>query len=179
METASISDYNQGIMEFGALQCVPKSPDCRACPFSHSCAALEKEMVEVLPVKLKKNKVRIRHFNYLVYIDKNGKTILNKRVGKGIWQHLYEFPLVETDTLLEPNEVYNVVPQKKDSKEEIVLWKSKPVVHKLSHQHLITRFWIIETKDEFTNGIALDQLGDYPVPVLLSEFLDTFKNSYF
>ena len=55
--------FNQAIMEFGALQCVPKSPNCGICVFNESCAALQKNKVDQLPVKSKKLKVRNRYFN--------------------------------------------------------------------------------------------------------------------
>jgi A/G-specific adenine glycosylase len=58
--------FNQAIMEFGALACVPKSPNCGVCVFNDSCAALQKKKVDQLPVKSKKLKVRNRYFNYFV-----------------------------------------------------------------------------------------------------------------
>jgi A/G-specific adenine glycosylase len=179
MDENEIANYNQAIMEFGAIQCKPQSPDCPGCPLNKKCIALQQNRVSELPVKLKKGKVRIRHFNYLVYIDNQGRTLLNKRLGKGIWQHLYEFPLIESDRLLEPEEVYNSLTQEDKSPNEVVLWRKDPVIHKLSHQHLITRFLIVEMEEELTNGIPLENTEDYPTPVLVSEFLDTFKNSYF
>jgi A/G-specific adenine glycosylase len=86
--------FNQAIMEFGALQ-YPKSPNCGVCVFNDSCAALQKK-VDQLPVKSKKLKVRNRYFNYLVVSDENENTLIQKRTAKGIWQNLYEFPLIET-----------------------------------------------------------------------------------
>lgn len=88
--------FNQAIMEFGALQCVPKSPNCQICVFSESCAALQKKKVDQLPVKSKKLKVRNRYFNYLMLSDAEEKTLIQKRTAKGIWHNLYEFPLIET-----------------------------------------------------------------------------------
>ncbi|MEY2629135.1 MAG: Adenine glycosylase, partial [Bacteroidota bacterium] len=61
--------FNQAIMEFGALQCVPKNPNCTNCIFSDSCAALQKKKVDQLPVKSKKIKVKTRFFTYLVFED--------------------------------------------------------------------------------------------------------------
>lgn len=179
MEASSISEYNQAIMEFGALQCTPQRPDCDHCPLNTGCMALQQARVTALPVKLKKNRVKTRYFNYLVFIDRQGHTKLHKRTGKGIWQHLYEFPLIETDSLMEETEMYGKVSTREEQIEDIVLWKEDPVVHKLSHQHLITRFWIVELKEEIKGGITLESLPQYPVPVLLAEFLETFKNSYF
>ncbi len=179
MDASSIREYNQAIMEFGALQCSPQRPDCDHCPLNSGCIALQQTRVATLPVKLKKNKVKIRYFNYLVFIDQHGNTKLKKRIGKGIWQHLYEFPLIETDSLMEETEMYGRVTSREEKIKDIVLWKEDPIVHKLSHQHLITRFWIVELKEELKGGITLESLPQYPVPVLMAEFLETFKNSYF
>lgn len=88
--------FNQAIMEFGALQCVPKNPDCGTCVLNSGCLALQKNKVNELPVKLKKTKVRNRYFNYLVFSDDNQNHIVRKRTEKGIWHNLYEFPLIET-----------------------------------------------------------------------------------
>lgn len=52
--------YNQAIMDFGALQCVPSSPSCMLCPLSDSCVALQKGLVEELPRKVHKTKVSNR-----------------------------------------------------------------------------------------------------------------------
>ena len=89
--------FNQAIMEFGALQCVPKNPNCENCVFNDSCVALQKKKVGQLPVKSKKIKVTNKYFNYLVFLDENANTIISKRTQKGIWHNLYEFPVIETN----------------------------------------------------------------------------------
>src|SRR5690606_13589491 len=91
------SVFNQAIMEFGALQCFPKNPDCKKCIFKNSCFALQKNKVDQLPVKLKKTKVTQRFLNYLVLLDENQNTIIKKRTQNGIWKNLYEFPLLEVN----------------------------------------------------------------------------------
>ena len=101
--------FNQAIMEFGALQCVPKNPDCQNCIFNSSCAALQKKKVQVLPVKLKKIKISFRFFNYLVFEDDNLNTLIQKRDQKGIWQNLYEFPLIETENELDLDTVSELI----------------------------------------------------------------------
>lgn len=95
------AEFNQAIMEFGAIQCKPSNPDCSVCPFNSSCVALQKNMIGLLPIKLKANKVKKRYFNFLVFVSTNRKTILEKREGKGIWQNLYQFPLIESDKSLD------------------------------------------------------------------------------
>ncbi len=168
--------FNQAIMDFGAIQCKPKKPLCLFCPFSESCVALQKGKVEVLPVKEKKIKVRKRYFNYLVVKTKSDKTILNLRQGKGIWQGLYEFPVVETTTSIN----YTELLASKDFQElfseptQISLFNEKEIVHKLSHQHLYTKFWIVETNQTTANSILWEEIFNYPVPVLIANFLEEF-----
>jgi A/G-specific adenine glycosylase len=60
--------HNQSLMEFGALQCVPKSPACDICPLLHSCFAAQNRLVDALPVKSKKTKQSVRYF-YYYYIE--------------------------------------------------------------------------------------------------------------
>ncbi len=181
MDTDNIRDYNQGIMEFGAIQCTPKNPNCEQCPLNDSCVALKEGKVSVLPVKLKKNKVRTRYFNYLVPIFlSNGNekiTMLRQRKGKGIWQNLWEFPLLETETEIDADEIEHRYSEKIDLKgsTDISLFNEKLIVHKLSHQHLQTKFWILETAGSITNGIPIDNLKEYPVPVLIADFINAFK----
>ena len=87
--------YNQAVMEFGALQCTPASPDCTSCPLAESCAALQQGRVESLPVKAHKTKVTDRFF-YYIYVRMGAYTFINKRTSNDIWKNLYQFPLIET-----------------------------------------------------------------------------------
>ena len=93
-EKASL--YNQAIMEFGALQCKPKSPKCEICPIAMSCYAFNHQQVNSLPVKLKKVKIRERWFNYFIGIN-DDHILINHRKAGDIWQKLYDFPLIETE----------------------------------------------------------------------------------
>ena len=87
--------HNQALMEFGALQCKPRNPDCTICPLNKSCYALLSQKIDSLPVKQKKTQQRDRYFNYLV-LNFNNHIWLQKRIKKDIWKNLYEFPVIET-----------------------------------------------------------------------------------
>ncbi|SIP96233.1 A/G-specific adenine glycosylase [Maribacter ulvicola] len=181
MDEKAIRDYNQGIMEFGAIQCTPKKPLCLLCPLSDSCVALEKGLVNDLPVKLKKTKVRNRYFNYLIPIYKDAEGIqftrLNQRIGKGIWQNLWEFPLLESKDVLKIEEVtikYKEVLKDIKSR-EVLVFNDNAVVHKLSHQHLYTKFWLVYTNDTFNDMIPVREITHFPVPVLIADFIKAFK----
>lgn len=168
--------HNQAIMEFGAIQCKPKKPLCMFCPLADSCVALQKNLIEKLPVKEKKIKIKHRYFNYLVIKTDDKKTILSERKGKGIWQGLYEFPLIESDKNIDAKELITSEKYKALFTKEttISLFNTKEIVHKLSHQHLHTQFWIVETKQLSSANVEWKAIEDYPVPVLIANFLESY-----
>lgn len=86
--------YNQALMDFGALQCVPKSPDCRVCPLAGSCVAHAEKAEDKYPVKSHRTKVTKRFLAYL-YIETPQGIWLHRRKAGDIWQGLYEFPVLE------------------------------------------------------------------------------------
>lgn len=169
--------FNQAIIEFGSEQCKPRQPLCFSCPFSSECVAFQQNKISELPVKLKKLSIQKRHFNYLVFISKENKTMLSKRNGKGIWQGLYEFPLVETfseaekENLLREEEFQTYSPAKHP---KMVLFNEKPIVHKLTHQHIHTKFWILNCETLPQEGIPVKELQEFPVPALISKFIDSY-----
>ena len=167
--------FNQAIMEFGALQCVPKSPNCGICVFNESCAALQKKKVDQLPIKSKKVKVRNRYFNYLVVADENDNTIIQKRTDKGIWHNLYEFPLIET----EKEEDFDFITERIESDYfqdnsivSILEDNDKSVIHKLSHQHLHIKFWKVNLNGSIENGINNTVLRTFPFPIVIYNFIE-------
>ena len=170
--------FNQAIMDFGALHCKPQNPLCDTCPLSDSCVALEKKITKELPVKEKKIKVRKRYFNFMVIKTNDNKTILSERKGKGIWQGLYQFPLIESEKIINKEELIsseefsNLFP----NDTTITLFNEKEIVHKLSHQHLYTQFWIVETASSSEIKINWNEIEKYPVPILIANFLETFQS---
>jgi len=179
MEADDIRDYNQGIMEFGAIQCTPKNPNCMCCPLNDSCVAFQKGNILNLPVKINKTKVKLRYFNYLVFSDKDGKTLLRQRTGKGIWQNLWEFPLIESKGIIDEDAVHDQMDGFVDAEKvrDILRYNDTPFIHKLSHQHLHTVFWIVRTDEKLKDGLSLSELDKYPVPVLIADFLKTWSRS--
>ena len=89
------ADYNQAIMDFGAVQCTPQSPNCLFCPLSGSCRALSEGKVQQLPVKQHRTKTTNRYFNY-IYVRMGAHTLIHKRTEDDIWKNLFELPLIET-----------------------------------------------------------------------------------
>lgn len=171
------SHFNQGLMEFGALQCKPQNPLCETCPFLKDCIAFNQNRISELPVKVKKQKVRKRHFNYLVFVSEEKETLLHQRRGEGIWEGLYEFPLVETtsesfkENLLMEENFIKYVPVESS---EVHLFNEEPIIHKLSHQHIHTKFWIIPCKELPQEGVAVEEIAAFPVSRLIDKFIKAF-----
>ena len=177
LDKTNPADYNQAIMEFGARQCRPKNPDCESCPLNFGCKALQNKSVDLFPVKLNKTKVKTKYFNFLVFISEDKRTIFKKRTNKGIWKNLYQFPLIETETPLK-NKEFVVHPKIKSylngSSFEYSLYNQNEIVHKLSHQHLHTKFWIVEVDHLPEKGIAISEIETFPTPILISNFINEF-----
>ncbi|WP_299063110.1 A/G-specific adenine glycosylase [uncultured Polaribacter sp.] len=173
IDTEQPGTFNQAIMDFGALHCKPQNPLCDSCPLADSCVAFEKKLTKELPIKEKKIKIKKRFFNFIVVKTADNNTIIEERKGKGIWQGLYQFPLIESnknlnkEDLIDTDNFKNLFPDETT----ISLFNSKEIVHKLSHQHLYTQFWIVETKKHKNATTPWHNIEDFPVPILIANFL--------
>lgn len=169
--------FNQAIMEFGALQCVPKNPNCEMCIFNSSCAALQKKKVAELPVKLKKTKVTDKFFNYLIFLDDSESTLINKRTEKGIWHNLYEFPIIETERKMDFDTMSNKIQENYSDLQikSITMYNDNEIIHKLSHQKLHINFYKIEVSKKLMNGISLNSLRNYPFPIVIYNFIEKYS----
>jgi len=176
IDTNNPGTYNQAIMDFGATQCKPQNPLCDVCPLNDSCIALKNNNIKNLPVKEKKIKVKKRYFNYLVITNSNNETILKQRKGKGIWEGLYEFPLIETSKDINEEDLIKHPSFKSllNKETSIKLFNHKKIVHKLSHQHLHTQFWIVNISHIKEELISWNNIWEYPVPILIHNFLENY-----
>ena len=124
------ADFNQGMMDFGAIQCTPQHPDCPSCPLQRTCRAFLEGRTTLLPVKKADPAIRQRFFTYL-YIRCQGQTAFRKRPAGDIWQGLWE-PLLFEGPL---PEAYG---------KAAVLLK-KGVRHALTHRLIVADFYFLET----------------------------------
>ncbi|MBU2525861.1 MAG: A/G-specific adenine glycosylase [Bacteroidetes bacterium] len=169
--------FNQAIMEFGALQCKPKNPNCSLCPIAVHCTALKHGQVGQLPIKLKKKKEKLRFFNYLIYIDKDQKIVMKKREQHDIWKHLYDFPLIESGDALSRSSIEQHPSLPFFDAARVELFNKVPKIHKLTHQHLHIHYWLIYMDKIVENALSLDQIKLLPKPVVVENFFDAFRFS--
>ncbi|WP_234988441.1 A/G-specific adenine glycosylase [Hymenobacter daecheongensis] len=180
---AAPAEFNQAIMEFGAIQCTPVKPDCLFCPLQQHCFAFQHGMVQELPVKSKAKASRTRYFHYLVL--RHGETVyLKKRGPKDIWQGLYDFALTETDAAeLPPMALLDAVESlggqlATDRAAEPV----QALRHVLSHQKVEAKFHPVWLRQPLAQpalqaaGLAAftaTEAHDLPKPILIANYIDT------
>ncbi len=173
--------HNQALMEFGALHCTPKNPNCLLCPLQAQCLAFAHQTVMLRPVKLQKVKVTTRYFNYLV-IRTNDSVYLHRRSGNDIWKNLYDFPCIESELSMSVEEVVATeeFAQLIENNSFTILKVSPIFTHKLTHRTILAQFieiklekklLQIETKDLFL--VRKKELGNYPIPRLIDLYLNT------
>lgn len=163
------AQHNQAIMEFGALQCVPSSPQCAICPLAEVCEARLQDVVSELPIKIKNIKRRNRYFHYLIVLEKD-KIALQQRGEKDIWQGLYEFPLIEKEDAapLDENDL------KGFGLDNVTISSSNSVSkHVLSHQDIHATFHHIKLNNQ-PKSLRLERIIDlekFALPRLIDRYL--------
>lgn len=169
--------YNQAIMDFGALQCVPSSPDCMACPLAETCVAFHSGKVGVLPCKQHKTKVSCRYLIYLYVHTESGDMFVRKREKADIWQNLYEIPLLEEERAVDEEELFclpGFAEMFARSAPVRVRLVRKDERHVLSHRVIFADFYeVVVPDDAALPGYLRIREGDlykFPVSRLLSRF---------
>lgn len=178
MDKEAPDTFNQALLDFGALQCVPRSPNCNECPFVGICYAYRNNLIDQLPVKGKKLIPKDRFFNYIM-VKHAGNTYINRREASDIWNSLYEFPLIETQEMLAPEAVM-MLPQWVEvvgKGHVVVRYVSEVFKHKLSHQTINARFFIVELtvvpyslKSKYQKA-PMSTLSNLSTPRLIDSFL--------
>jgi A/G-specific adenine glycosylase len=173
-KVANPGDFNQAMMEYGALVCTP-FPDCESCIFSSKCITYINKEVDSIPVKSKKKKPKERFLNYIVFIDSKQKTIVNKRTNKDIWYKLNEFPLIESKTEIKNINTLTDLKKLIDNLSLTILKEKEKIYrikHILSHQILYISFYQICVKETITSGVHLSNLNNYNFPVPITNFIN-------
>jgi A/G-specific adenine glycosylase len=178
------AEYNQSIMDFGAIVCKPQLPLCDECPLQKKCTAYHQQLVTLLPVKTKKLQIKKRYFNYFIVHHKNN-TFIRKRTGNDIWQNLHEFVLIET-----------AAPADMTSLQETAVLKelfgsipfeiekiSTPFKQQLTHQTIHSQFITLSVKQPpQLSGymqVPLEKLDSYAFPKTITTFLESNKLQLF
>jgi len=152
---SSPGEFNQSIMEFGSLQCKPKNPNCSDCPLVEGCFAFQNEMVNKLPFKAKKIKVKDRFFTYF-HITCGNQSVIRERKSGDIWQGLHDFPMSESEDsgfknlheLILDQEIHSFCPK-------IIFNPDSTFKHLLTHQRIFAKFISLEIEENFEKNLLI------------------------
>jgi A/G-specific adenine glycosylase len=183
LDIHNAGEHNQAMIEFGALQCKPKSPNCEQCPFLTSCFAYQNNKVQQLPVKLKTVKIKHRYFYYFMVTYKN-QILIKRRDNSDIWAGLHDFPLVEFASETKIEEVLNQTQEQNWFQNTFIVKSISPQIkHILTHQRLFAQFIHIEVTETSKINLApsfwinIVATGNYGMPKLIFEFMNKFLDS--
>jgi len=167
--------FNQAIMEFGALQCVPKNPDCSKCIFNRDCIAFQTAMVDRLPVKLNTVKMNTRYFHYF-HVNFGNSIYLRRRIVGDIWAGLYEFPMIETGAETGLKELISHPSWQSyfDGQTPLVESVSSELIHRLTHRILKIRFYKIIVNQPISGQDLIEiptaNIDRYAVPKVIDNY---------
>ncbi|MBO4655195.1 MAG: A/G-specific adenine glycosylase [Bacteroidales bacterium] len=165
MSGTNPADFNQALMDFGSLQCVPKHPDCENCPCQSECYAFQHEEVELLPVSIKNIRIKNRYFHFFVCVQQD-TLMIEKREANDIWKNLYQLPMVET--------------KKNKTLKYRLLYQTK---HQLTHQTIQASFYEVPDPAQLPDSpsqrqmVDLKRLAGFAFPKLIVNFFEFFLGS--
>lgn len=149
LDTKNPASYNQAIMNYGALVCLPQKPLCKQCVLNKNCTAYKQNTVSKYPIKQEKIKIKARYFHYFIFKNKQGKIPIRKRTDSDIWKHLYEFPMLETSQEHQfiKTDVQLIQKLGLSIQSDFKLIDLGQKRHKLSHQDLKINYYLLENVD--------------------------------
>lgn len=145
--------FAQGLLDMGATVCKPRNPNCEDCGFQDCCIASQNNRVDKLPTPKPKKVVPTRPGQYL-WIESNGKLLLEKRADDGIWGALWCLPQIH----IEPEHLGDHVHLKGTFK------------HTFTHYKLDAKVWCVErpgeqiSNQQWFSAKSLSELG-LPTPI--------------
>jgi len=171
--------FNQAIMDFGATHCTPAKPNCATCPMMSDCKAFQTQKISFLPKKSKKIQRKERFFNYIV-VNSTNVVFLHKRVKKDIWQHLYEFPVIEHTKLLSVQELqqHPLFKQLLNGQKFKLTYTSRSYKQLLTHQKINALFFNIHLEGQYLNQqeeklvtVPKEDISKYAFPKIINNYL--------
>jgi len=92
---SDVSEFNEGLMELGALVCTPKSPGCHECPLAGICMSKQRGTQESIPTPRAKPVRTTIRADVLVVRDAHGRLLVEQRPDRGLWASMWQAPTRE------------------------------------------------------------------------------------
>lgn len=180
-------DFNQAVMEFGAMQCTPGKPLCSDCIFRSRCYAYAHKLTDVLPLKDTVRKPAPRYFYYaVIQIEKNKKAfIFKKRSADGIWKNLYDFPLIESEQQISLKTLLKQHFAKWFRNEVHINDPGYTYKHQLTHRTIKAQFFEISVgsidhiiPEPEWEIIPASEINLIPIPRLIERYISDHKEKF-
>lgn len=170
--SGSPSEFNQAMMELGALICRPKSPDCPNCPLQKHCQSFHNGTVDLYPITEKKAPIPHR-LSLVLLFECEGKLYFKRR-DERLWHGLWTFPLLPLESA-DIAEIMVLQAFRSESGGQTIrnLQQLKTVRHTFTHFTLELIPWIGEIKKTFGDGrwLPLSERDALPLPVPIRKIL--------
>jgi A/G-specific adenine glycosylase len=174
LDDFNVANFNQALLDFGAMLCKPKTPLCVQCPMNEKCVAYKSNIVHKLPIKEKKILKQKRFFNYFLIIE-NDKIWIKQRTENDIWEGLFDFPLIETSSQVLENEIKKMVENIFNGKFKII--EKIELKQVLTHQIIYANFFVLNVKGKLKLEkseqvqINISDLHEYPKPKIINTLI--------
>lgn len=148
-------DFNQAWMDLGSGICVPRSPNCDACPLRGDCVAAAKGIASALPVRNAGRRVDIPAVSLLTVIFVHrGHMLIRRRPPGGLWSRLWEFPGMEIDGHLpDVGSVRRIARDVGVSVNGRPRWKGI-VKHQLTHRSLTFHVAVVDVEPPVVHAVV-------------------------
>ncbi|MCC7192939.1 MAG: A/G-specific adenine glycosylase [Phycisphaeraceae bacterium] len=177
----SPGDFNQAMMELGALVCTPRNPQCSTCPIADLCRARSHGLTNVIPRRsLKRGPQEVMH--HVLVVKRGRRFIIEQRPLKGLWAGLWQMPTAEMlNAHVTAKQIQNWALQHLG----VIVDLPRPagnLRHQTTHRSIIAKVWItdvVEGKLHKSRGQwrTLDNLHDLPMSILQQNVVVLIPNS--
>ena len=166
----SARNCNQAFIDFGALVCKSRQPQCTDCPLSDTCYGHSKNQETQFPLPKPKKKRRHRYFQHYVCIAKD-KVLIDYREAQDIWKGMYEFPQIEpidpaNSSELQIDFIDHLMPDELASVQQFSQTLTHQVIHATFHTYVIES--VFESTSQW---ITLEELVNLPVSGVVRLYL--------
>lgn len=168
VNNAHPSDFTQALMELGATVCTPRAPKCPLCPWQEECHARKRGIAESLPRKAAK-KVKPLRFGKVFWIeDAKGRFLIEKRLGKGLYEGLYQLPT--TEWIENKSSIRQLKPPYPRLRFQAA---GEDVRHSFTHFDLVLEIWVAKAPGSFHikegKFITIKDMRRYALPTLMQK----------
>lgn len=184
-------DYNQALMELGALVCSPKRPECKRCPLVRTCAAKKMDLVNELPRKLPRAAPqRVTHVIVALYQEEEQgrRYLFQQRDQRGLWARLWQLPTIENFTTAPNSKQIKAAIEPRFKVKWSKLQKLGTFPHQTTHRTITFELWqgplmVGQVSPSFvldaraTVWRALNNIDDLPLANPQRKAVETLKNA--